>query len=95
MPKVNLEPVRAHVEILRMVKRKKAELKELEANSRAVVEEAMGDNESGELDGKPAIEWPRYKKRQFRLAALRDAHPEIAEEYTELVEAAQFNVVDE
>lgn len=93
MSKVNLEPVRAHVEILQLVKRKEAELKELKENSRAFVEEAMGGGDEGELDGEVVITWKRYKKRQFQQAKFAEAKPELAEEYTELVEGSSFTVV--
>lgn len=93
MPKVNLEPVRAHVEILQMIARKEADLKELKENSRAAVEEAMGSEEEGELDDKLVITWKRYKKRQFQQKKLAEAKPELVEEYTELVEASTFTVV--
>lgn len=95
MKPVDLDPVRGHVEILRFCKRKKAELKALEDNARAAVERAMGENETGELDGKPAITWVRYKKRQLNQAMLREVSPELIEEHTSLVEQRAFKVVDD
>jgi len=92
---VNLNKLRAHVEILQMVKRKKADLKKLEDNSKAEIQKAMGSEEIGELDGKVVIRWSRFKKRQLNQSKLREDNPELAEEYTDLVEQRQFNVVDE
>jgi hypothetical protein len=34
-----------------------------------------------------------HKKRLFQQAKLKDAHPELVEEYTETVEGRQFKVL--
>lgn len=94
MTAVNLNALRAHVELLIWAKQRKAEIKDIEANSRSEIEAAMGDAEIGTLDGEEAIHWTTYKKRQFKQAALRAEHPELAEEYTELVEQRKFEVLD-
>jgi hypothetical protein len=95
MPHVNLEPVRAQVEVLRYVKARKAELEKIEKKARDEIEEVMGDNDIGELDGKTAITWTTHKKRQFQQRKLTEAMPEIADAFTELVEGRQFKLVND
>lgn len=90
----DLESVRAQVEILRMVKESQKKLKALEADARAAVEDAMGNHEQGSLDGQIVVTWTTHKKRQFQQAELKDAHPEVIESYTRLVEARTFKVVE-
>lgn len=90
---IDLEPVRAHVEVLIWAKARAAELKYLEKNARDAIEEALGDNEIGQIDGETVITWATHKKRQFQQAKLKEAHPEIVEEYTETVEGRQFKLV--
>lgn len=90
---VDLDPVRAHVETLRWVKKRQAELKDLESKTRDAIEQALGDNEIGQLDGDTVITWVMHKKRLFQQAKLKDAHPELVEEFTETVEGRQFKVL--
>jgi len=89
----DLESVRAQVAILVHCKLKKAELKDLEERARAAVEDALGEDENGALDGEPVIRWGHSKRRQLDQKALRDKEPEIAEEYTSLVETRRFEVL--
>jgi predicted phage-related endonuclease len=95
MSSVDLESVRAQVEILKYCKTRKAELKELEENARGAVEEAMGDAEHGLLDGAEAISWSSYKRRSLNQKALREERPEIVEEYTQTGVVRKFEIVDE
>lgn len=95
MPKINLEPVRPHVEILRWVKRRKAELKELEENARSAVEVVMGEADEGELDGETVVTWHRHKRRTLDQSALKDAEPYVHEEYMTTTVVRRFEVVGE
>ncbi len=94
MSNVDLDSVRDHVQILKWAKARIAEVKELEKNARDAIEEALGDNEIGQLDGETVITWTTHKKRQFQQAKMKEDHPDLVEAYTELVEARQFKLVD-
>lgn len=91
---VNLDPLRDHIQLIRWCKTRRAELRELEDNARAEIEATLGDDEEGTLDGEVAVKWTRFKKRQFDQAALKSGEPQIAEEYTKLVEARRFEVIE-
>lgn len=93
MSEVDLESVRYHVEILRMAKKGEKDLKKLIADSEDAIKEVMGDNDIGQLDGETVITWVSHKKNQFQQAALKEALPEIAAEFTSLVNARTFRVV--
>lgn len=90
---MNIDPVRAHVEILKFVKVKKAELKEMEEASRAAVEEALGGNEVGEVCGETVVTWKRVMSKRLNQQALKSDHPELVEQYSQLGESRRFEVV--
>lgn len=89
---MDLNKVRAHVEILRYVKARKAELKEMEDNSRAAVEEAMGEQEVGMLDGELAITWKHKKVKRLNQKALKAAEPGTYATYCDTAEQRSFEV---
>lgn len=91
----NLEPVRASVEILRMLKAKKKALKELEDEHRALVEDAMGGSEQGILDGKLAVTWMTHKRRSLDQKALANDHPDIVEEYKKPTAVRRFELCED
>lgn len=88
----NLETVRAHVEILRYIKTRQAELKEMEEASRAVIEEMLGGDEVGELDGEVAVTWKHVKSRRLNQRLLKEKLPEVVELYTNVSESRRFEV---
>ena len=53
----------------------------------------MGNAEQGSLDGEIVITWTTHKKRQFQQQKLKDANPELVEQFTELIESRTFNIV--
>lgn len=94
MPKP-LEPLRAQVAILRHVKQKRAELAELEANARAAVEEALGEDTEGTLDGKTVIKWSRSKRTSLNQKLLKELYPVIAAECQDTIEVRRLLVLEE
>lgn len=94
MTNVDLNHVRDQVQILKWAKARIAEVKELEKNARDAIEEALGNNDIGQLDGETVVTWTTHKKRQFQQAKLKEEHPELVEQYTELIEARTFKLVD-
>jgi predicted phage-related endonuclease len=91
---VNLDAHRSAVELLRWVKAHKSEIAEVERKARAEIEAALGDNEAGTVDGELAITWQSSKRRVLDQEALRNAHPDIAEEFKKTTEVRTFKVHD-
>ena len=89
---VDLHRIRSHIEILRYCKRKAAEIKALEASTRAVIEESLGDNEIGTLDGQPAVRWTFVKTNRLNQRKLKEDKPDLVAEYTEASESRRFDV---
>lgn len=89
-----LDHIKSHVDIIRYVKKKQAELKEIEENSRAAIEEALGDNEIGTLEGHTAIRWKRIKTNRLNQRKLKEKHPEIVALFSEQTEVRRFEVVE-
>ena len=90
---MNLEPVRAHLEILRFCRERRRELDEMEARSRAAIEEKLGDNEIGEIDGQPAVRWKYVKSRRLNHTILKERFSDVREECMEMVEGRRFEVL--
>jgi hypothetical protein len=93
MNEIDLDSVRGHVEILRYCKAEKAKIAELEKLARTAVEDAMGGNEIGLLDGEPAINWSHFKERRFDQSAFGEDHPDLLEQYRAAREKRRFEVL--
>lgn len=76
---VDLEPVAEHVAAIRHCKEQIAALEAEMARYRRAVEDALGDNEIGILNGRIAVTWRHLKRRGLDTKALRRRHPEIYE----------------
>lgn len=92
---VDLERVRWAVETLRWVRDRKAELKEAEDKARDAVEQALGDNAEGILDGHTAVTWKFHKRTALDQQALKRSFPDIYEVCRKTTEVRRFEVVDE
>jgi predicted phage-related endonuclease len=95
MAKVDLEKLRWAVETLRTVKDRKAELKAAEELARDAIEQALGDNDEGELDGHPAVTWKYIKRNALDQKFLRETYPELYESCKRVTEVRRFEIVDE
>lgn len=89
---MDLDRCRHNVEVLQYVKKQQAKLKELEEVNRAAIEEAMGHNEIGELDGKVVVTWRHTKSRRFNQSEHKAKEPGCHEIYYETKEGRQFVV---
>lgn len=60
--------------------------------ARAEIEDAMADNENGDLDGVTVLVWKHGKRRSFNQAAFKKDHPNLVEEYTDTTETRTLTV---
>jgi predicted phage-related endonuclease len=95
MGTVNLNEQRVQILLLRWCKTRKAEIADVERQARAAIEEALGDNESGTVDGELAVTWKTHKRRALDQKALKESHPELVEEFTAINDVRRFEVIDE
>lgn len=89
---MNLNQLRGHVEILQFVKARRAEIDLMEEHARAAVEEAMGEDEIGEVDGKIVITWRHTKSRRFNQSQHKAQEPGCHEIYMQASDGRQFKV---
>jgi predicted phage-related endonuclease len=89
---MDLKHVEEHVRRLQIAKKVTAEMKEMAEASRAAVEEALGDNEAGELDGELVVTWKHGKTSRLNQKALKAERPEVVAEYTEAKAERRFEV---
>ena len=94
MSTVNLDSLRAQVELLRWAKARKNEIADVEAQARAAIETALGDSEAGTVDGELAVTWKRSKRKSLNQKALKEHHPELVESFYETSETRRFEVYD-
>jgi len=91
---VDLDSLRAHVERLRWVRERKAELKELEESAREAIEDALGADDEGTLDGHPVVAWRFHKRTALDQGVLRTAFPDIYDTCVRTTEVRRFSLVD-
>jgi predicted phage-related endonuclease len=90
----DLTALHAQVEILRWCKMKAAELKELEAGAKAVIQEALGDQELGHIDGTPVVAWKSHKRTAVDQAYFKKTFAEVHAECLVTTEVRRFEVLD-
>jgi predicted phage-related endonuclease len=95
MPAVDLEKLRWAVETLRMLKERKAELKEAEDRARDALEQALGDNTDGELDGHVVVTWRYFKRNSLDQQFLKQTYPDLYESCKRVTEVRRFEIVDD
>lgn len=99
--KVDLEEYRHAVNILQFVEQERAKLKarlaelaEVEEESLAVIQEALGGTgEIGMLDSKPVVTWHKSKQKRLNQSLLKERHPEIHEACKTEIEVRTWKVV--
>jgi hypothetical protein len=90
---INLNELRAQVEILQWVKQRKAELAEIETEAKARIQEAMSNHDTGTLDGQAVVTWKEHKRTGFDQRAFKAALPEVAAHYTTTTAVRRFEVL--
>lgn len=53
---------------------------------------ALGECETGMVDGRPCVRWSSYVQNRVDVTALREARPEIAQEFTKEVQTRRFSI---
>lgn len=89
---MDLESVRGQLEILIYVKRQREMLKEMEESAKAVIQEAMGGNEVGILDGKIVATWKHVKSMRLNQKAFKEKLPDVHALYSEYSESRRFEI---
>lgn len=90
----DLESLRWAVELLRFAKERKAELKTLEDQARDAIEQALGDNEIGVLDGHVAVTWKTHTQNRLDQQTLKKTFPDIYEVCRKTSDVRRFEVLD-
>lgn len=91
---MNLNDLRAQIEILRWCKAKRAEMSEMEATAKAAIQEAMGDDDTGTLDGDTAITWKTHKRVALDQRYLKKTFPDVYAECQTASEVRRFEVTE-
>jgi len=94
MSTVNLDDKRVQIEVLKWAKARRKEIDDIEREARDVIENALGDNEAGTVDGDVVVTWKTGKRRALNQKALKENHPEIVEEFTDTTVVRRFVVFE-
>lgn len=76
-----LDHLAREVALLRWVKEQRERLKEIEADPKAAVEDALGNDEVGTINGQEVITYKFSKPNKFREAQFKADHPDLHAEY--------------
>lgn len=95
MSRVDLDNLRAQLELLRFVKDKRAELKQIEETAKDAIQAELGDNDEGTLDGHVVVTWKTHKRKALNQKLLREMYPDIYESCKDTTEVRRFEVVDD
>lgn len=68
---------------------------EVMTKARAQIEQAMADNEHGDIAGTTVVKWEYRKSHRLNQAKLKKAHPDLVAEFTEASEARYFTPVED
>lgn len=98
---LDLGAYRTQIAQLEWIQARRDELKDMEAEARAIIEELLpsvrtdGENAKvvGLLDGKPYIEWKPTKSRRLNQAALKEGFPKVVEFCTDTVYGRSMHVI--
>lgn len=71
------------------------DLRERQQTLRSRIEDALGDCETGVVDGQPVVKHSFVKTRRFDQSAFKKAHPELAAEFVTVTESRRFTVVSD
>jgi hypothetical protein len=88
-----LDDVADSVKIMQACQSRISELKEVMGQHRALIEERMGSEEVGTVDGQPVITWKHFKQRRFNQAAFFAANNDLAETYRETSEIRRMEIL--
>lgn len=90
----DIDHVLAQIEILRWAKNRRAEIKDIEDAAKAVVQEALGDNDEGVIDGHVVVTWKSHKRTALDSAALKREQPDTYALYSKTSEVRRFEVLE-
>lgn len=89
---MDLTEQRAFIEVMKACKQRITELENMHDLARAAVEEAMGDDEIGQIDDKTVVTWKKYKTRRLNQQYLKQKFPEVREECMETTESRKMEL---
>ncbi|UQE73865.1 hypothetical protein MYK68_14110 [Gordonia sp. PP30] len=90
----DLTPVATELTVLRTLTDMIKALSDVAGPMKTRVQDAMGDADTGVLDGRPAVTWKPVKSRRFDQKAFKAVHPQLVAEFTIVTESRRFTVVD-
>lgn len=90
----DLDAIAGWVTVLREANAAKARAEETAALARTKIEEALGDNEIGLVDGAPAVRWVHVTSTRFDQKKAKAILGDAAEACMVATESRRFTLVD-
>jgi len=76
----DISHLRGHIDLLRSVRAQMAQLKEIEDQTKAAIQEALGDSDEGTIDGAVAVTYRYVKSSRLDQKLLAKLHPDVLAE---------------
>jgi predicted phage-related endonuclease len=83
---------------LGLIRRCDQQIKDLEETKRVArqrIEQLLGENEVGTLDGRPVVRWTVVPSRRFQQKKFQEQHPDLYEAFTSTSVSRRFTLVDQ
>lgn len=89
-----LDKLRNQVELLKWAKAREAEVKQVKETARAAIEAALGDDDTGTVDGEVVVTWKGHKRTALDQKLLRQLYPEVDAECRTTTYVRRFEIHD-
>ncbi|QFP94843.1 hypothetical protein SEA_MARSHAWN_57 [Mycobacterium phage Marshawn] len=90
----DISAVKGHLDLLRHAKAEKAKWAEVEKAARAAIDEALGVEPEGTVDGEVVVRLKEIKSSKLDQGLLKKLHPDVAAECTTTSVSYRMDLVD-
>ncbi|QXO13983.1 hypothetical protein SEA_ILLUMINE_58 [Mycobacterium phage Illumine] len=90
---MDISAVKGHVDLLAHARIEKKKWEEIEKNAKAAIDEALGGDDEGTVDGQVIIKRSRTKVSRLSGKLVESLHPEVFAECLDTSEQTRLSVV--
>ncbi|AOZ61387.1 hypothetical protein SEA_DRHAYES_56 [Mycobacterium phage DrHayes] len=90
---MDISEVKGHVDLLAHARIEKAKWAEIEKNAKAAVDEALGGDDEGTVDGQVVVKRTRTKVTRLSSKLVQSLHPAVYAECLDTSEQTRVSVV--
>ncbi|ALF01427.1 hypothetical protein SEA_LILPHARAOH_48 [Mycobacterium phage LilPharaoh] len=91
----DVSDLKGQLDLLAHARSEKAKWAEIEKGAKAAIEEALGHDDVGTIDGKVVVRRKEIKSNKFDQSALKKAAPEVFEAFVKTTVSYRMDLVEE